>query len=151
MAAELGDGLIAVAPEARIVQAFREAGGDGIPACTKAMLCWADSAEKAREVAFKWWPLIGMDPRLNTELRLPADFEAALKPVRPEDIEGQVALGPDLQAHVELIDRYVAAGFDHVVLHQVGPDQDGFFKFWDSELKGELARRYGARPMRRSA
>jgi G6PDH family F420-dependent oxidoreductase len=150
-AAELGDGLIAVAPQAKLVQAFREAGGEGVPACTKAMLCWAESAREAREIAFKWWPLVGLDPRLNSELRLPADFEAALKPVRPEDLEGQIAFGPDPEAHLALIDRYVAAGFDHVVLHQVGPDQDGFFDFWETELKPELERRYGGRAMQRSA
>ena len=27
---------------------------------------------------------------------------------------------------------------DHVHLHQIGPDQDGFFEFWDRELRPKL-------------
>jgi hypothetical protein len=123
-----------------------------MPAYTKAMVCWAPSEEQARSTAFKWWPLLGIDPSLNTELRVPSDFEAALKPVRAEDLEGQIALGPDPAVHLAHIDRHVAAGYDQVVLHQVGPDQEDFFEFWERELKPEVERRYGAgHPVQRSA
>ena len=37
-------------------------------------------------------------------------------------------------AYLEKIDEYVAAGFDHVYLHQIGPDQEGFIKFCESEI-----------------
>jgi tryptophanyl-tRNA synthetase len=30
------------------------------------------------------------------------------------------------------------AGFDHLVLVPVGPDQDGFFRFWREELGPRL-------------
>ena len=32
------------------------------------------------------------------------------------------------------IQKYVTAGFDHVWIHQSGPDQDGFFDFVQSDL-----------------
>jgi hypothetical protein len=31
-----------------------------------------------------------------------------------------------------------AAGFDHIALHQIGPDQEGFFRFWERELRPRL-------------
>ena len=36
-----------------------------------------------------------------------------------------IACGPDSERH-RGINRFVDAGYDHVYVHQVGPDQDGF-------------------------
>jgi coenzyme F420-dependent glucose-6-phosphate dehydrogenase len=35
---------------------------------------------------------------------------------------------------LEQIRRFEDAGFDHVYLHQIGPDQDGFLRFARREL-----------------
>ena len=37
-------------------------------------------------------------------------------------------------ALVEAIDRFIEAGYDHVYVHQVGPDQDVFFDLCEREL-----------------
>ena len=29
-------------------------------------------------------------------------------------------------------------GYTHVYLHQIGPDQEGFFRFWQDELEPQL-------------
>jgi coenzyme F420-dependent glucose-6-phosphate dehydrogenase len=39
----------------------------------------------------------------------------------------------------------VDAAFDHVALHQVGPDQDGFLDFWRKELRSALEQQKIAR------
>ena len=36
--------------------------------------------------------------------------------------------------HVKAIDRFVDAGYDHVYVHQVGPDQDVFFELYEREI-----------------
>jgi len=54
--------------------------------------------------------------------------------VRPEDIAKQVTHGPDAQPYLEKIDEFVEAGFDHVYLHQIGPDQEGFIRFCESAI-----------------
>jgi len=41
---------------------------------------------------------------------------------------------------VHAVQPYVEAGFDHIVLHQVGPNQEGFMGFWEKELKPRLAK-----------
>ena len=38
------------------------------------------------------------------------------------------------RAHAEAIDKYVDAGYTHVYVHQVGPDQDGFFAFYERQI-----------------
>ncbi|MBA3266876.1 MAG: hypothetical protein H0T70_01270 [Acidimicrobiia bacterium] len=34
--------------------------------------------------------------------------------------------------------EYLDAGYDHLHFHQVGPDQEGFLRFWKSELQPAL-------------
>jgi hypothetical protein len=40
------------------------------------------------------------------------------------------------------------AGYDHVWVHQVGPEQEGFFRFYEREVIPKLAAR---RPKRKAA
>lgn len=47
--------------------------------------------------------------------------------------------GPDPERHVETIRRYRDAGYDHVVIHQVGPDQEGGLRFLAERVLPELA------------
>ena len=42
--------------------------------------------------------------------------------------------GPDPQRHLDGIAKFVKAGFDHVYVHQVGPDQEGFMRFYEREI-----------------
>jgi hypothetical protein len=39
---------------------------------------------------------------------------------------------------VEAVRTYVDAGYDHIYFHQIGADQDGFFRFWEQELAPAL-------------
>ena len=48
-------------------------------------------------------------------------------------------MDPDPHVHVEGISTFLEAGFDHVYVHQVGSDQDGFFDFYESAVLPELA------------
>jgi hypothetical protein len=46
----------------------------------------------------------------------------------------RVICGPDPERHVEAIRKYIDGGFSHVYLHQVGPDQEGFFRFYRERI-----------------
>ena len=52
--------------------------------------------------------------------------------------EGEVGVGhgcgPDVDRYVAAIDEFVEAGFDHVYLHQVGPDQKGFIEAFAKDV-----------------
>jgi len=41
-------------------------------------------------------------------------------------------------ALVDNAQRAEAAGFDHLILLGIGPDQDAFIKFWEKELSPRL-------------
>jgi G6PDH family F420-dependent oxidoreductase len=138
LAGEIGEGLISTAPAPEVVQAFEDAGGDGKPRIGMVHVCWAETEEEGLQTAHKWWPNSALKGNLGQELRLPADFEAAAALVRPEDVAKIVPSGPDVERHLAEVRKFIDAGYDHVYVHQVGPDQDGFIDFCQRELLPRL-------------
>ncbi|MBV8080598.1 MAG: hypothetical protein JO186_09530 [Actinobacteria bacterium] len=59
--------------------------------------------------------------------------------VDEEAIADAVVCGPDADLHRKKIREFEDAGFDHVYIHQVGPDQDGFMRFYAGEILGAFA------------
>ena len=134
MAGELGDGLIATSPEAETIRTFREAGGDGKPTYGQVHVCWAEDEERAKRTAYEHWPNTSIKGELGQELPLPRHFEQAAEMLTPEDVAETTPCGPDPERHLDAIRSYVDAGFDHVYVHQVGPGQEGFFRFYEREV-----------------
>ena len=134
LAGEKGDGLVALAPDADMIEKFEEHGGRGKPKYAEATVMWHESEQEAKKQAAGLWPLVGIAGELSQELPLPRHFEQAAGDVSPEDIVGKVALGPDPQQHIEMIRKYEEAGYTHIWIHQIGPDQEGFFDFYEKEV-----------------
>lgn len=138
-AGRLADGLVSTSPDADVMDAFTSAGGEGKPRYGQLTVCWAADERSARATAFEWWPTAAVSGELSQELPLPRHFEQAVSDATEEDVAEQVVCGPDPERHVNAIRGYVDAGFDHVYLHQVGPDQEGFFRFFRDELRPRLS------------
>ena len=68
----------------------------------------------------------------------PEVVEQACSLVRADDLAGKVPCGPDPEPVLEALRSYEDAGLDHVHLHQVGPDQAGFLRFWEREIRPKL-------------
>jgi coenzyme F420-dependent glucose-6-phosphate dehydrogenase len=132
-AAKIGDGLVSTAPNAKLVKAFEQAGGKGKPKYAEMSVCWAADETTAKKTALEIWSLAGIPGELSQELPLPRHFEQAAQLVREEDLSS-LPLGPDPRKHREALKKYVEAGFTHVAIHQVGPDQEGFFRFYEREV-----------------
>ena len=86
------------------------------------------------------WPLPGLPPVILTELDTPSQFSQAAQSVTPDALEGRVALGPDPAEHLQAIERYAQAGFDHVHIHQIGPDQESAIRFYEREILPQVGR-----------
>lgn len=139
LAGRIGDGLITTAPERTLIERFTSDGGHERPRFTRVTGCVADDVAAARHTAHAWWPNIALPGVLFTELPLPEHFEQACKIVTESEVASRVLCGPDPQPWVEQIEACARAGFDHVALHQVGPDQDAFFDFYEQSLRPALA------------
>ena len=134
LAGQIGDGLVSTSPQAQTVQAFQQAGGNGKPIYGQLTVCWAQDEQQARETALTYWAYTALPGQISQELALPQYFQEAAKLVTPETIAQSVVCGPDPEQYHQKIKAYADAGFTHVYLHQVGPDQEGFFEFARREL-----------------
>lgn len=140
LAGRKADGLVATEARSDLIEAFIDAGGSG-PRYAEVALCYAEREEDARRIAhhyFRWsvtgWPV-------QAELPDTEGFAAATKTVSPEAVAEVVSCGPSPDRHLEAIDRYVQAGYDHLILLQIGPDQDGFFDLFQRTLVPALRQR----------
>jgi hypothetical protein len=64
--------------------------------------------------------------------------------VSEDDVAETVICGPDAEKQIEMINKFADAGFDHVYVHQVGPDQEGFINFYKNEVMPKLAKKSSA-------
>ena len=133
LAAELGDGLFATEPRSDLVEAYHGAGGSG-PLYCEAPLAWAPDEDTAAQALLETsrWAVTGW--KVMSELPNPVNFDAASATVRKEDVVQHFACGPDVARHLEVVQPFVDAGFDHLVLMNAGPDPDGFLDFFEREL-----------------
>jgi hypothetical protein len=80
--------------------------------------------------------------QLSQDLPTWTHFEQATEIVTEDDATKSVACGPDVvEQLVESVGKYVDAGYDHLYFHQIGPEQDGFLRYWETDLQPALRSR----------
>jgi G6PDH family F420-dependent oxidoreductase len=137
LAARKGDALVAIEPRSDLVERYRAAGGRGDTWCQIAV-CWGDDERKALETAHERFRWSALGWKVMAELPNPVNFAAASATVRPEDLAGTIPVGPDPQRYLDAVEQFTGAGFERVAFVQIGDDQDGFFRFWQDELRPAL-------------
>jgi G6PDH family F420-dependent oxidoreductase len=138
LAGRIGDGYWGNAPESELLRAFSKAGGDG-PRYAQINVCWAEDVDRAAKTVHKIWPTGGLSGQLSQDLPTWTHFEQASEPLTVEQVTKHTPCGPDIaDAVAEVVQEYIDAGYDHLYFHQIGPDQQGFFEFWERELSATL-------------
>jgi G6PDH family F420-dependent oxidoreductase len=137
LAARIGDGFVNTSPDKELVQQFRSAAGDK-PALAMVKLCWHEDEQEARKLVHHLWPNHGLPGELAQELKTPAHFEQACQLVDEDSAVGSLPCGPDPEKAAEYVRHYVDAGFTEIYVQQIGPDQEGFLRFWTDELGPRL-------------
>jgi hypothetical protein len=120
-----------------IIQSWRKAGGKG-PVYAEIALCCAGmkaAIKTARNISVGRWPVGLCLPNCLTRKR-----SRRLKHISVETIAEEISCGPSADRHLKAVAEYVALGCDHIVLNQIGPDQDFFFKFFAEKLSLPSAR-----------
>jgi coenzyme F420-dependent glucose-6-phosphate dehydrogenase len=126
------DALITISRPAdemrRVFDAFRQGGGAGKPIYLQVQLAFAPSREEALQAAHEEWGANIFDSPVLTDLAMPADFEAAAKFVRPEDVVDGVRVSADPAEHAAWIAQDIELGADRIFLHNVQRDQRRFIE-----------------------
>jgi G6PDH family F420-dependent oxidoreductase len=131
------DGIMATDPKAELVDGYRK-GRDGGAFYAEAVLAYAQSEEEGLRIAHERFRFSPLGWAVNSEIPTVAGFEAATQFVRKDDLKSAIAAGPKVEDHVAIVQKYVDAGFDHVVLTAPGPDQARFCEFFEKELRPAL-------------
>jgi G6PDH family F420-dependent oxidoreductase len=134
MAGEVADGLISTTSGDEVVKAFKKHGGSGKPCVGSVKVCWAKTREAAKQTMQKEWPVSALSGRLHVDLPTPQHFEDAVKAMGEPEIPEDSVYGPDPDPYLKAIQSLQENGFDHIYLHQVGPDQEGFLDFFKNSL-----------------
>lgn len=139
-AGRCGHGMISTAPKKSLVEAFARAGGRSKPRFGQITVCWARSEKEGQQTAKEIWPNGLVSGEASGELPLPRHFEQVTEDMSPEMMtsSGQITCGPSAEKHLEAIRKFIEAGFDHVYIHQIGPQQMEFIRFAQAELMPAL-------------
>jgi coenzyme F420-dependent glucose-6-phosphate dehydrogenase len=138
LAGRLGDALITTTPDDGLKSEFEGAGGKGKPCYGQLDVCFAETEEEGRKTATEIWPNSAMGGPLGQELAITSHYEAVAELVTDEQVGEAVVCGPDPERHLEAIREYDEAGFTHVFVHQIGPDQEGFLRFYTDRVLPRL-------------
>jgi G6PDH family F420-dependent oxidoreductase len=136
MAGRIADGFVCVQPNADFVRLYRESGGGGRPVQGGLKVCWAADEAQARKTMHRLWPNDEIPGEAAQLLPLPRHF-GELADLITEDMIS-APCGPDPAVHLAGIRSYREAGFDEVYIGQVGPDAEGFFDFYSSQVLPRL-------------
>ncbi len=128
------DGMIGLEPSGAHVEAFERAGGAGKPVVGQLHLCLADSVDDAVRTVRRWWPHQALPAVLLSELARPEHFASAVADLDDDAIRASVLCCTDSAPVLQAVAAFGGAGFTHVALHQVGPDQDRLFDVAREEL-----------------
>lgn len=134
LAGRIADGLIGVAPSPAEVDAFEANGGRGKARLGQIHVCVDEDEAAARRTAHRLWPNGAFTGTMLTELPRPREFEQVAGLAREDDVAGNVVCGTDVDRHLAAIAAFASAGYDTVYVHQVGPDQDTFLRFYREEV-----------------
>jgi coenzyme F420-dependent glucose-6-phosphate dehydrogenase len=139
LAGRIGDGLINYTADGSVVEGFERSGGDGCPKYLQVNVCWAEDEAEARATALRICGNVALKGELGNLLPTPTHYEQAVTMLDEDDIAQIIECGPDPERHVAKIQAGLDAGYDHIHVYQVGPDQEGFFRFYEREVMPRLA------------
>lgn len=135
------DGLLTVGgdPErvARVVRAFREAGGEGKPIHIQHALAWDTTHEAALAGAMDQWAPAVIGGEVAWDLRRPADFDHVSRLVTPQVLQDRIDISADLGWHRDRIAALCTLG-DTVHLHCVTRNQEAFIETFGARVLPQL-------------
>lgn len=97
------------------------------------MACGKTREEAIAEAYPQWRTNVGASA-VHGELRSPEQFEEASQFTTEEDVASILRISQDPEEHAELIRKDLSLGFDKIVFHSVGLNQDYFIDWFGKEV-----------------
>jgi alkanesulfonate monooxygenase SsuD/methylene tetrahydromethanopterin reductase-like flavin-dependent oxidoreductase (luciferase family) len=123
----------------RVIDAFRDGGGEGRPIHLQVHLSWAATEEEALRIAHDQWRTNVFSPPLCWDLETVEQFDLAAEHVRPEELRQAVLVSADPGRHAAWLAELAELGFEEIHLHHVGQDLTPFIDAFGENVLPELA------------
>jgi G6PDH family F420-dependent oxidoreductase len=137
VAVRIGDGFITTQPDGDMVSEWKRRTG-GKPAHAGVKVAWADTREEGVGHAHRLWANASVPGELAQVLPSPQHFEQASQLVTEEMTAENMVAGPDVDAHVEVLQEYVDAGLDEVYVANTGPHYLAMIEAYGREVLPRL-------------
>ncbi|RAU84367.1 TIGR03885 family FMN-dependent LLM class oxidoreductase [Pontibacter arcticus] len=136
------DGMITVSkpPQElkKMVDAFREGGGEGKPMYLKVQLSYAENEQQALQGAHEQWRSNIFPSPVLSDLRTAKQLEQAAMFVREEDLRDHVRISSDLSQHLAWLQQDLDLGFSQLLLHNVNLQHEQFIEAFGNKVVPEL-------------
>ena len=134
LAAQVGDGVMSTSPSGEVIDAFTSNGNGARPKYIQIKVCYDEDEARARKLAHELWPTSAMPGQLGQETATPFLFESIAELVTEDMVAEQIVCGPDVERHAESIQQAIDAGFDHIAIAQIGPNQEQAMSFYQEQV-----------------
>jgi coenzyme F420-dependent glucose-6-phosphate dehydrogenase len=151
-AGRMGDGLICTSGKARelytetilpnVLEGRREAGSRA-PDYTRMIEVKVsfDTDRKRAMQETRHWAALALTPEEKVSVHSPEEMERLAAELSAERAASRWIVSTDPDEHVERIGYYIDLGFDHLVFHAPGPDQERFIRLYGEQVLPRLQRR----------
>ncbi len=119
----------------KIVDAFKKGGGEGKPVYLQVQLGYGGDEEKLAADVFDQWRTNIFPGKVKGDLWKVEHFDALGEFVTMKDIQEKMLVSSKIQQHIDSLKKYAALGFEKIILHNVGRNQEEFInEFGDKVL-----------------
>ncbi|HQT79874.1 MAG TPA: LLM class flavin-dependent oxidoreductase, partial [Rhodopila sp.] len=89
------------------------------------------------------WAALALTPEEKMTVHDPREMERLADALPIERAASRWIVSSDPEEHIEKIKPYIDLGFNHLVFHAPGPDQDRFLKLYGEMVLPKLRQRFG--------
>jgi G6PDH family F420-dependent oxidoreductase len=124
----------------RVLDAFRDHGGEGKPVILQAALSWAATDDEAIALAMDQWSSRLIAGEAAWDLRRPADFDATARLADEPAMRDTLPISADIGWHIAWIEQLLAFAPAELHLHQVGRNQRQFIETFGARVLPAISR-----------
>lgn len=137
-AGQWADGLLTIHnpkdKSKRIIEAFKQGGGDGKPMHVQIAFSYARNEDSALQGAYEQWRNNLLEPSDLANLTSVAQFDHKGENMSVQDVKSKMLISSDFEVYKELIQENLDLGFSNIILHNVNTLQTDFINDFGSHV-----------------
>lgn len=122
----------------QIIDAFKAGGGAGKPVYLQVQLGYGADEEKLAADVFHQWRTNVFPATVKGDLCKVEQFDALAEFITLEDIKKKILITSNIRRHIDSLKEYADLGFDKIILHNVGRNQEEFIKVFGEKVLPKL-------------